>query len=132
MRSILREKDKQARDEINTKGDFGRYKITTGEQREMVREESFKIFLDFKNLLAQNQINFLVVNISRIPLPWLEGFFRKNNIKYLDLSPKLKDLLDITFKIDVHYNILGHRVIANYLKDYISMHYREAIAGITP
>jgi len=132
MRSILRERDRQAWEEFYTKGDFGRYKITTDEQRKIVREESCKIFLNFKKLLAQNQINFLVVNISRIALPWLERFFRENNIKYLDLSPKLKDLSDITFKIDVHYNILGHRVIANYLKDYISKQYQKDLAGATP
>jgi len=132
MRSILKERDKQVWDEFKTRGDFGRYKITTEWQRQMVREESFKIFLDFKNLLEQRQVDFLAVNISTTPLPWLEDFFRKNNIRYLDLSPRLKNLSNITFDIDVHYNTAGHRVIADYLKEYISQQYQKELAGAMP
>lgn len=128
MLFYLKERDKKFWDVIKKNGDRGRYKITTDEQREMVKEESSKIFIDFKDMCDRAQVKFLVVNISKESLPWLTAFFLKHNIEFLDLSPQLKKNSNINFEIDPHYNRNGHRIIADLLVDYILERYKDNIA----
>jgi hypothetical protein len=122
IRSKLKERDKKVWDKIRQKI-YDRNKVTANAKRGLVKKESFQIFLDFKNLLEDKHINFLVVNISPTAIPWLEDFFRKQNIEYLDLAPQLKKVSNIAFEIDPHYNTAGHRTIANLLRDYIRSRY---------
>ena len=121
LRSALEERDKRAWEEIRGRR---RHRITTREQEEMVKRESFKIFLDFKKVLESAQVKFLVANISMQPIPWLENFFAKQDIEYLDLSTHLRGTPCIRFEIDPHYNATGHRLIANLLKEYILGRYK--------
>ncbi len=116
----LEERDRKAWAEIAARKDNGGYyKILSQTQLILVKEESFKIFRDFKNLLRDSQIEFLVVNIGSRALPWLEDYFNQEDINYLDVSFVLKNASNITFKIDPHYNNMGHRIIADYIKAYI-------------
>jgi len=125
LSSTLRKRDKRVWEKI--KGDDMRHKITISEQGEMVKQEAYKIFLDFKKIIEPTQIKFLVVNISRQPILWLENFFAEQNIDYLDLSTHLRNVPHITFEIDPHYNVAGHRLIANLLKEYILGQYKQHI-----
>ncbi len=129
MKLNLQARDKKVWEEINSKYGNG-YRITEGQQGKAVREELFRIFLDFQNLLTQRKIQLLVVNVSNGSMPWLEEFFIKQNIKYLDMAPQLLGAGNITFEIDQHYNTRGHSIIAGLLKDYISEKYKEDIASV--
>lgn len=129
MLFYLKEKDKKVWDEIKKKGDGGRYKITTDEQREMVKEESTKIFLDLKDMCDRAQVKFLVVNISTKSLPWLSNFLTEHNIEYLDLSHQLSKISKIRFEIDRHYNAMGNRAIAHFLREYILNRYKDEITN---
>jgi len=124
----LQERDRKEWKEIAQKGDGKGYKIRGYSQKLLVRETSLKIFSDFKDLLRDAKIEFLVVNIDRKPIPWLEDYLRRENIDYLDVSPVLKNAVNITFKIDPHYNTIGNRIIADYLKAYILKRYASYIS----
>lgn len=123
----IKERDKKVWDEIRKKGDGGHYKITTDEQREMVKEESTRIFLDFKDLCDRDGAKFLVVNINTRPISWLSNFFAGHHIEYLDLSYELNKIPQIRFEIDPHYNTKGNRAIANFLREYILNRYKDEI-----
>ena len=130
MLFYLRERDKKVWDEMGEEFDFGRFKITTDEKEEMVKEESSKIFLEVKNICDQAYVQFLVVNIDSSSLPWLSEILAKHNIEYLDLSPQMrKNYKKIKFEIDPHYNATGNRLIADFLIDYISNRYKEKITN---
>jgi hypothetical protein len=124
----LQERDRKEWEEIAQKGDYKLYKITSDSQKRLVRETSFEIFSNFKNLLRDAQVEFLVVNIGKQPIPWLEDYCRQKNIEYLDVSLVLKNAPNITFKIDPHYNAIGNRIIADYLKAYIVKRYASYIS----
>lgn len=124
----LEERDKKEWEEIAQKGDGNWHKITTDSQKELVRETSFEIFREYKKLLQDAQIKFLVVNIGMEPIPWLEDHLRQENIDYFDISSVLKNTPNITFKIDVHYNTIGHRIITDHLKTYILEKYTSYIS----
>ncbi|MDD5774262.1 MAG: SGNH/GDSL hydrolase family protein, partial [bacterium] len=68
----LKERDKKVWEEIEKKGDFLQYKITTDEQKRMVRDVSAKILLDFKDICDRERVKFLLVYISPGALPWLK------------------------------------------------------------
>lgn len=121
----LQERDRKEWEEIAQKGDGKRYKITSDNQKLLVREASFKIFKDFKDLLRDKNIELLVVNIDREPIPWLEDYCKQEHIDYLDISPALKSAVDIIFKIDPHYNERGNRIIADYLREYFLKRYPQ-------
>ncbi|MDD4893871.1 MAG: SGNH/GDSL hydrolase family protein [Candidatus Omnitrophica bacterium] len=124
MAFYLKERDRKTWNEISKNGDGGCYKITTNDQKEMVRKESGKIFIDFKNMCDRARVNFLVVNISTEPIPWLGSFLKGHNIEYLDLSGQLSKIPKITFEIDPHYNAAGNRAVADFLRDYILKRYK--------
>ncbi|TAM42045.1 SGNH/GDSL hydrolase family protein [bacterium] len=126
----LQERSKKVWDEIKQKGDGGRYKITTDEQRKIVKEEFSKIFLNFKDMCDRMRVKFLVVNISTKLLPGLGGFLAEHNIEYLDLSGQLSKITKITFEIDPHYNARGNRAIADLLREYILDRYQDEIASL--
>lgn len=119
LKSQLKERDKQTWAEITRKGERGRFKITTDEQRRMVKEEASRIFLQFKSLTDEAGVKFIVVNFGLEAVPWLYEFLRENGIAYLDISQRIKKTPNIRFEIDGHYNVAGNRVIADLLKDHI-------------
>jgi hypothetical protein len=130
MLSYLKGRDKKIWDKSSKEAEGVRYKITTEERIEMVKKECEKIFLDFKDICDRAQVNFLVVNISTEPVPWLSDFLLKHNIEYLDLSPQLSKIPKLTFEIDQHYNAQAHRAIANFLREYILSRYKDKIVGL--
>ncbi len=119
----LQERDRREWKETFAKWSGKRYKITSDNQEMLIKQTCFKIFHDFKCLTQHSQIGLLVVNISKKPIPWLEDFFRQENIDYLDASFVLTNASNISFKIDPHYNTTGNRIIAEYLKEYILQKY---------
>lgn len=121
LKSTLRERDKRVWKEMEGDG------RPTREQVEMVKQESFKAFHDFKKILESAQVKFLVANISLDSISWLENFFAEQNIEYLDLSTHLRNAPHIRFEINPHFNAAGHRLIANLLEEYILEHYKRNI-----
>jgi len=119
----LQERDRKEWEKLARQSNYMFNEITGDNQEGLIRETSFKIFHFFKIMLRNTQIEFLVVNIDKEPIPWLEDYFRQKNIDYLDVSPALKNATNITFKIDPHYTSIGNRIIADCLKAYILKRY---------
>jgi len=123
----LKEIDKKYWKNINSTLDTEK-KIKSGYDEERFQKLIFLIIKKFKGICNGQKVNFLIINIDTHPISYVFDFCRKLDISYLDLSMVLSSaskLKSLRFEIDPHYNEFTHRVIgeyvANYLKDEYSL-----------
>ena len=72
MSFLLKERDREEWQEVLKKGGDNIWgKITVKNKKELVKQESFRIFSEFKDSLGEAHVDLLVVNLSLNPVPWL-------------------------------------------------------------
>lgn len=95
-------------------------------------EEDFKklIYLlleDFKKFCINHGFQLLIVNTDTYRIRYLEDICNALEISYLDLSKNLSNaskFKPLRFMIDPHYNEVAHRLIGEYIGEYLKNHYR--------
>ena len=71
----------------------------------------------------------LVANIDTRPLPEVREILATLEIDSVDISRDLGAVEGVRFKIDPHYNSVGHRRVAEYLGRHIAKQYGPDIAA---
>jgi hypothetical protein len=127
----LRERDKRVWKDLNIKNRSMREESQRGDNQKWIRDENFRVFRGMKKLLADSRTDFLVLNISREPIPWLSEFLSAEGIDFLDISSQMNATPGLRFKIDPHINSSGNRFVADRLKEYLLQHYKNRLSPVT-
>jgi hypothetical protein len=84
------------------------------------------ILKKYAAICREHSAEFIVVHIDTAGQPYLENTCRELNIAYLDLAQVLfvaSKARPLRFSIDPHYNDFTHKVIGQYVSEYIAKKY---------
>lgn len=116
-RAYWKNTSKQLSAEEESKGKYG---------KEDFKRLFFFFLKNYKEACDEHKVNFLVVNIDYGKIPYIADFCRNLDIPYLDLSiilTRASKIRSLKFEIDPHYNEFAHRVIGEYVADYLKDRY---------
>ena len=98
-------------------------------RRDVVQAVARQVFEEYRATSGALGVPLLVANIDTRPLPEIREILATLKIDYVDISRDLGAIEGIRFKIDPHYNSVGHRRVAEYLGRYIAKQYGRDIAA---
>ena len=125
IKTELEERDK------NFWSNFSKLHLRETKDRKRYKEEDFKKLIYFllkkyKDACEKHGIDFLIVYMEPCKIDYLKDFCKERGISYLDLSIVLNNasrFKPLRFEIDPHYNEFTHRVIGEYVSDYLKNKY---------
>jgi|GEM_PF-2241379 len=101
-------------------------KYASAYSKEDFRKLIYFILKEYSSACQERGVDFILVHIDIGDELNLQDICRQLNITYLDLSQVLSHASEkkpFTFEIDPHYNNYTHRVIGEYLSDYLKKRY---------